>query len=267
MVSILFGAIGAMASMAAADAEARRVTGIAYELEVKDCLQGKGYSTAALGSTSVPPPPRFAGSDCTNPDMSSHPACQKWLKEVEAWKQDQRATEQAIPSVERQTQERSKREHAAPTWSQTDDPMPQAPEVGMGNECTDPGFADHPRCAEWLKAMEAWKQRQKAKRKATATIGAKVPVKAPAFQPVILANYGVQFGTYESLPLAQKGWENIWGKHWRLLSDVQPEIRPSQLADGQVRYYLYGKGISKERAEGLCRNISQRGDPCLVVRF
>ena len=47
--------------------------------------------------------------------------------------------------------------------SQSEDLPPPSPATGASSSCSDPGFAEHPKCADWLRAMEVWKQRQQAK--------------------------------------------------------------------------------------------------------
>ena len=49
-------------------------------------------------------------------------------------------------------------------YAQSDDISPPPPNAGGGGTtCADPTFEFHPKCADWRKAVAAWKERQKAK--------------------------------------------------------------------------------------------------------
>ena len=89
----------------------------------------------------------------------------------------------------------------------------------------------------------------------------------PPIQAAALTNYGVHFASYGSFDLAQQGWSEIWNKHWQMLTGIQPYIYYGSLRDGQPRHHLYGRGLTKEQAEGLCRNLRQRNEYCAVVTF
>lgn len=93
------------------------------------------------------------------------------------------------------------------------------------------------------------------------------PAAAPALQPVAMSEYGVRFGAYESPDGAQRGWAEIWNQYWQQLSGMEPQMVTSQASGGATRYHLYGRGLTRERAESLCFYLQQSGQPCEAVRF
>ncbi len=95
----------------------------------------------------------------------------------------------------------------------------------------------------------------------------RLPVATPVVQPRAPATYGVDFAQYENVDLAQRGWTIIWNKHWRILTGVQPYVAYGSLRGGQPRYHLFGRGLTGEQAERLCRNLQQRNEYCAVVEF
>ena len=99
------------------------------------------------------------------------------------------------------------------------------------------------------------------------TPGTQMPAAAPVLQPGAQTTYGVHFASYENVELAQQGWSEIWSKYSQLLTSVQPYIDLGSSAGGQPQYQLYGRGLTKAQAEGLCRNLQQRNEPCAVVSF
>ncbi len=101
-----------------------------------------------------------------------------------------------------------------------------------------------------------------AHEKPTRPPSANRPIQAGA-----LTNYGVYFSSYENLDSAQQGWAEIWRKHWQMLTGIQPYIDYGSVRGGLPQYRLYGKGLSKAQAEGLCRNLQQRNQHCAVVNF
>lgn len=90
---------------------------------------------------------------------------------------------------------------------------------------------------------------------------------APMIEFPTQANYGVHFASYEKADLAQRGWSEIWGKHWQKLSGVKPYIEYRSLEGGQLQYKLYGTGLTKEKAEGLCQSLQENNEYCAVVNF
>lgn len=104
-------------------------------------------------------------------------------------------------------------------------------------------------------------------RQRAAAQGTPMPGVVPVVRYPLQANYGVHFASYQDLDLAQRGWTDFWNKHWQLLSGVQPYIDVESPAAGVRQYGLYGWGLSKERAEGLCRNLRQQNEYCKVVYF
>lgn len=78
--------------------------------------------------------------------------------------------------------------------------------------------------------------------------GVAPPAEAPIVQPSAQATYGVHFASYENLDRAQRGWEEIWNKHWQLLPGTHPKIEYGSSADGNIQYRLYGRGLTKEQA-------------------
>ncbi len=81
------------------------------------------------------------------------------------------------------------------------------------------------------------------------------------------ATYGVHFGSYKSTSVAKAGWTGIWNQHWQVLQGVRPYVEYSTVGGGAAGYNLYGKGLTKLQAEGLCRNILDRQGYCAVVYF
>ena len=114
--------------------------------------------------------------------------------------------------------------------------------------------------------------RSKSEAKGGADSGAttpdgRLPVAAPVAQPRAMATYGVDFAQYENVDLAQRGWTNIWNKHWQILTGVQPYVVYGSLRGGQSRHHLFGRGLTREQAERLCRSLQQRNEYCAVVNF
>jgi len=107
------------------------------------------------------------------------------------------------------------------------------------------------------------------RRNAAAAIpyGAQAPAAGRVVQPAAMAAYGVRLGAYQSADGAQQGWAEIWGRYWQQLSGVQPQLAPAQAAGGQPQYHLYGRGLTRARAENLCFVMRQSGQPCEAVRF
>jgi hypothetical protein len=97
--------------------------------------------------------------------------------------------------------------------------------------------------------------------------GTLAPAAGALVQPVAMTDHGVRLGAYESADGAQQGWTQIWGQYWQQLSGVQPQMVPAQAAGGQPQYHLYGRGLTRERAENLCFVMQQSGQPCEAVRF
>ena len=92
---------------------------------------------------------------------------------------------------------------------------------------------------------------------------------APAFQPLTppAANYSVHFASYPSADLAQRGWSQIWNRHAQVLAGIQPYIDYGSLGGGQSGYQLFGRGLSKARADSICRSLRSRNENCTVVAF
>jgi hypothetical protein len=92
---------------------------------------------------------------------------------------------------------------------------------------------------------------------------------APSFQPLTppAANYSVHFASYASADLAQRGWSQIWNRHAQMLAGIQPYIDYGSLGGGQSSYHLFGKGLSKPRADQICQSLRQRNESCTVVAF
>ncbi len=92
---------------------------------------------------------------------------------------------------------------------------------------------------------------------------------APAFQPLTppAANYSVHFASYASADLAQRGWSQIWNRHAQMLAGIQPYIDYGSLGGGPSGYQLFGKGLSKARADQICQSLRSRNENCTVVAF
>ncbi len=92
---------------------------------------------------------------------------------------------------------------------------------------------------------------------------------APAFQPLTppAANYSVHFASYASADLAQRGWSRIWNRHAQMLAGIQPYIDYGSVGGGQSGYHLFGRGLSKPRADQICRSLRSRDEGCTVVAF
>lgn len=99
------------------------------------------------------------------------------------------------------------------------------------------------------------------------TLSEKMSPAAPMIEFPTQANYGVHFASYEKADLAQRGWSEIWRKHWQKLSGVKPYIEYRSLEGGQLQYKLYGTGLTKEKAEGLCQSLQEHNEYCAVVNF
>ena len=95
------------------------------------------------------------------------------------------------------------------------------------------------------------------------------PAAAPAFQPSPhhAATYSVHFASYPSAVLAQRGWSQIWNRNAQVLAGIQPYIDYGSLGGGQSGYQLFGRGLSRERADQICRSLRQRNESCAVVAF
>ncbi len=92
---------------------------------------------------------------------------------------------------------------------------------------------------------------------------------APTFQPLTppAANYSVHFASYASADLAQRGWSQIWNRHAQVLAGIQPYIDYGSLGGGQSGYQLFGRGLSREQADQICRSLRSRNENCAVVAF
>lgn len=99
------------------------------------------------------------------------------------------------------------------------------------------------------------------------TLSEKMPPAVPMIEFPAQATYGVHFASYEKADLAQRGWSEIWEKHWQKLSGVKPYVEYRSLEGGQPQYKLYGTGLSKEKAEGLCQSLQEHNKFCAVVNF
>ncbi len=111
------------------------------------------------------------------------------------------------------------------------------------------------------------KQAAPASVAAPPTLSEKMPPAAPMIESPTQANYGVHFASYEKANLAQRGWSEIWGKHWQKLSGVKPYIEHHSIEGGQLQYNLYGTGLTKEKAESLCQSLQEHNEYCAVVNF
>ena len=92
---------------------------------------------------------------------------------------------------------------------------------------------------------------------------------APTFQPLTppAANYSVHFASYASADLAQRGWSRMWNRHAQVLAGIQPYIDHGSLGGGRSSYHLFGRGLTKARADTICRSLRQRNESCTVVAF
>ncbi len=99
------------------------------------------------------------------------------------------------------------------------------------------------------------------------TLSEKMPPAAPMIEFPVQATYGVHFASYEKADLAQRGWSEIWEKHWQKLSGVKPYVEYRSLEGAQPQYKLYGTGLTKEKAEGLCQSLQENNEYCAVVNF
>ncbi len=92
---------------------------------------------------------------------------------------------------------------------------------------------------------------------------------APAFRPLTppAANYSVHFASYASADLAQQGWSQIWNRHAQMLAGIQPFIDYGSLGGGRSSYQLFGKGLSRQRADQICQSLRSRNENCTVVAF
>ena len=99
------------------------------------------------------------------------------------------------------------------------------------------------------------------------TLSEKMPPAAPMIESPTQVNYGVHFASYEKANLAQRGWSEIWRKHWQKLSGVIPYIEYRSSEGGQLQYKLYGTGLTKEKAKSLCQSLQEHNEYCAVVNF
>ncbi|MCH8197232.1 MAG: hypothetical protein IH904_04030 [Proteobacteria bacterium] len=92
---------------------------------------------------------------------------------------------------------------------------------------------------------------------------------APTFRPLTppAASYSVHFASYASADLAQRGWSQIWNRHAQMLAGIQPYIDYGSLGGGRSGYHLFGKGLSRQRADTICRSLRSRNESCTVVAF
>ena len=93
------------------------------------------------------------------------------------------------------------------------------------------------------------------------------PLSSRASRPGPYASHGVRLGSYENAIVANFGWTRIWSQHWKVLQGVQASIQYSTGSGGTPGYNLYGKGLTKDQAQGLCRNLLARQASCTVVKF
>ena len=111
-----------------------------------------GAPTRGQSEELYPPMPSIGaggGFSCDEPGASDLPVCGDWLRAVEAWQQRQKA------------------KGIAPTEFLSDE-APQMPNIGgpRGVSCFDTTASYNPTCVQWVKDLEAWKQRQIAKKEA-----------------------------------------------------------------------------------------------------
>ncbi|MCZ6523422.1 MAG: SPOR domain-containing protein [Alphaproteobacteria bacterium] len=130
--------------------------------------------------------------------------------------------------------------------------------IGIGVDVVSGAWMDYP------DSISIPMQRKTA---AAAPYRSPMPAAAPALQPVAMAEYGVRFGAYQSPDGAQRGWQEIWKQYWQQLSGMEPQMVTSQTSGGAPQYHLYGRGLTRERAESLCFYLQQSGQPCEAVRF
>ncbi len=94
------------------------------------------------------------------------------------------------------------------------------------------------------------------------------PLSSQVSQPGPYATHGVHLGSYENATVANYGWTQIWSQHWKVLQGVQASIEYGTVGSGGAPgYNLYGKGLTKDQAHGLCRNLLARQASCTVVNF
>ena len=74
-------------------------------------------------------------------------------------------------------------------------------------------------------------------------------------------------GSYENAIVANYGWTQTWSQHWKVLQGVQASIEYGTGSGGAPEYNLYGKGLTKDQAQGVCRNLLARQVSCTVVNF
>jgi hypothetical protein len=90
---------------------------------------------------------------------------------------------------------------------------------------------------------------------------------SPPTPPAGAKGFGVLFASYESVGQAQTGWQNVWNRHWSVLSNVTPYIEYGRVGNGTNRFNLYGKTASIGDATQLCKTLRQRGAKCTTVYF
>ena len=92
---------------------------------------------------------------------------------------------------------------------------------------------------------------------------------APTFQPLTppAANYSVHFASYASADLAHRGWSRMWNRHAQMLAGIQPYIDHGSLGGGQSSYHLFGRGLTRQQADHICRSLRSRNESCTVVAF
>lgn len=79
--------------------------------------------------------------------------------------------------------------------------------------------------------------------------------------------YRVQLGAFRSLENANALWQRVWRANWDLLGDAEPEIHSLDAGgNGQLHLLQIGATASAQKAEALCKNLSDRGLDCFVVR-
>lgn len=79
--------------------------------------------------------------------------------------------------------------------------------------------------------------------------------------------YRVQLGAFRSLEHANELWQRVWRTQWDLLGQAEPEIHSLDIgAKGQLHLLQIGAMASAQKAETLCKSLSDRGVDCFVVR-
>ncbi len=95
---------------------------------------------------------------------------------------------------------------------------------------------------------------------------ADVPVKeSKSASTKSVGDYLIQLGAFSERERALKAWETIKGKHPDILSTLEPEIVSVKGAKGTLYRLQAGRMADRESAETLCKSLTVKKQPCMVV--